>query len=259
MHITELVKAASNRMQADFELSRKKFGSPVDIGADRVNILKDFLTKYLPRYYGFGNGEIIDSYDNRSGQVDIIICNQYHPFTYNEEGLGLFLAEGIDWAIEVKSNLITELEQGLLQVKRIKRLKKKPQKGDIAYSGSSIIHRNQIPCLLFGYQSPSIGTLRGNIKRLASQLQLSKEEMPDAVASLSEGIIYNKFEGDSLYVKVDGKDIYGIIGLELKNETLLQMLVFLSEYPAHMAYQSPLILGYASFPEDVPVHCDQLQ
>ena len=151
MSIEELIKAASNRMQTDFELSRKKFGSPVDIGADRVNILKDFLSKYFPRCHGFGNGEIVDTYGNMSGQVDIIICNEFHPFTYNEEGFGLFLAEGVDWAIEVKSDLATELKQGLTQVKRTKVLKKSPRVGDEAFSSSTILHRNQIPFFYLFY------------------------------------------------------------------------------------------------------------
>lgn len=257
MSIRELIKAASARMQADFELSRKKFGSPVDIGADRVNILKDFLTKYLPRYYGFGNGEIIDSHGNRSGQVDIIVCNQFHPFTYNEEGLGLFLAEGVDWAIEVKSNLATELTQGMLQVKQVKGLRKEPAKGDMAYSSSSILHRNQIPCLLFGYQSSSIGTLRNTIKRLASQLGLSKEEMPDAVVALNKGIVFNMSEGDSLEIVASGVRRYGIIGAELKEDTLFQMLVFLSEHGPNIIYQSPIILRYATFPTKASMYLDE--
>lgn len=257
MPIRELIKAASDRMQVDFELSREKFGSPVDIGTDRVNILKDFLANYLPRYFGFGNGEIIDTYDSRSGQVDIILCNQFHPFTYNEEGLGLFLAEGVDWAIEVKSNLTTELEKGMLQVRRIKGLKKKPQEGDMARSSTSIIHRNQIPCLLFGYESPSIGTLRDNIKQLVSRLQLSKDEIPDAVVVLNKGIIFNISEGDSLKIEVGGNRKYGIVGMELKEDTLFEMLRFLSEYMPQMVYQRPIISRYAPSPMKAPTYFDQ--
>jgi len=257
MPIRELIRAASDRMQVDFELSRKKFGSPVDIGTDRVNILKDFLAKYLPRSFGFGNGEIIDTYGNKSGQVDIILCNQYHPFTYNEEGLGLFLAEGVDWAIEVKSNLTTELKQGMLQVKRTKGLKKKPLKGDMAYSSSSVLHRNQIPCLLFGYQASSIGTLRDNIKHLALEMQLSNEEIPDAVVVLNQGIVFNISEENSFTIEVAGKKKYGIVGVELKEDTLFQVLIFLSEHMPRMIYQSPIISRYATFPMKAPTYFDQ--
>jgi len=257
MLIKELIKSASVQIQADFDLSRKKYGSPNDIGADRVNILQDFLVKYLPRYYGFGNGEIVDTHDNRSGQVDIIICNQYHPFTYNKEGLGLFLVEGIDWAIEVKSNLSSELEQGLLQVQKIKRLKKHPQTGDMAFSSSSAIHRNQVPCLLFGYQSPSIGPLRDNVKRLVVKLGLTEEELPDAVVALNKGIVFNTYEGDSIYVVIDGIKRYGKIGVELKDDTLFYTLVFLSEHTPHTLYQNPIILRYATFPSKTIVHHDK--
>ena len=257
MSIVELIKAASDRMQEDFELSRKKFGSSVDIGADRVNILKDFLTKYFSRRHGFGNGEIVDTYGNMTGQVDIIICNEFHPFTYNEEGFGLFLAEGVDWAIEVKSDLATELKKGLAQVKRIKVLKKNPRQGDEAFSSSTILHRNQIPCLLFGYKSPSIGTLRDNIKRIASRLKLSREEMPDAVVVLNEGIVYNLSEEDPVKIEVDGDKKYGIVGIEFKEDTLSEMLIFLSEHMPQMRFQSPIITRYTDFPKKAPTYCDE--
>jgi len=256
MSISELIKVASSRMQMDFELSRKKYGSPVDIGADRVAILKDFLVNYLPRYYGFGNGEIIDTDGNRTGQVDIIVCNQYHPFTYNEEGLGLFLAEGVDWAIEVKSNLATELKHGMLQVKRIKGLKKKPAKGDMVYAHPKILNKNNICCLIFGYDSPSIGTLRDNVKQIASQQGLSEEEMPDAVVALNKGIVFPLSEGDPLYIEVEGVKRYGIIGVDMKDDTLFEMLLFLSEHAPHIVYQSPIISRYSASRTKYPMYLD---
>ena len=113
-------------------------------------------------------------------------------------------------------------------------------------SGGTILHRNQIPCLLFGYQSPSISNLRVNIKRLASKLQLSQEEMPDAVITLGKGIVYNVFQGDPLVIKIDDVTKCGIIGAELKEETLFQMLIFLSHHAPQVVFQNPIILNYAT-------------
>jgi hypothetical protein len=255
--IRELIKAATSRMQDDFGLSKKKFGSSVDVGADRVNILKDFLTKYLPRYYGFGNGEITDAYGNQTGQVDIIICNEFHPYTYNAEGFGLFLVEGVDWAIEVKSNLTTELKEGMLQIKRIKGLKKEPTKGSMVFSSGSVLRRKQVSCILFGYDSPPIDKLSDKIKQLVSQLELSTEEIPDAIVSLNKGIVFNVFEGDPLKIEVNDVKRYGIIGAKLEEDTLFEMLAFLSTHAPHIIYQHPIILRYGANLNEVPLYFGQ--
>lgn len=245
-------------MQGDFELFRKKFGSPTDIGADRVNVLRDFLSMYLPRCYGLGNGEIIDTHGSRSGQVDIIVCNQFHPYTYNQEGLGLFLAEGVDWAIEVKSNLATKLEEGMLQIKRIKALRKQPVRGEIPSPRPDVIERMNISCLLFGYDSPSIATLRKNIKRIASNRGISEHDLPNAVVALNKGLVLNIPRGDSrMGIMLDVMWTHGIIGVDLKEDTLFQMLIALSERLTHTMEDSRIILRYASFPEGTRIYSDK--
>jgi len=123
----QIIDIESEKMQVRFNEASKKYGASIDIGQHREQIVAEFLREYFPVTYNFGKGEIVDSYNNRSNPIDIIICNQYHPFSISKTDLGVFFAEGIAAAIDVKSDLAStsELERSLKQIQTVKKLKRK--------------------------------------------------------------------------------------------------------------------------------------
>jgi len=219
------------RLKLAFKEASTKFKTPEDIAQHRENAIKNFLREFLPPTYVLGKGEIIDTNGIRSRQIDIIICNQYHPFTISSSGYGLFFAEGVACAIEVKSDLSTreELKQAILQVQSIKKLERKPL-GDLMYGSEYDLERmRRIPSIIFTYQSPPLDILKQNVKEMQDELKIPTEETVDAIVSLEKGIIYNiKDERDKLMIVVKGERRLGLVGVLHEEETLKSFLLYLS-------------------------------
>lgn len=76
-----------------------------DIGANREDIIRDFLLRHLPRRLTATLGGQIISYDGReSGQVDVIVSNDL-GVRFEENQKTFVTAESIAGAITVKSSL----------------------------------------------------------------------------------------------------------------------------------------------------------
>jgi len=159
--LDNLLNQSLQQLKLAFKVASEKFKTPEDIADYREDAVRKFLKEFLPPTYILGKGEIIDSNDNRSSQVDIIICNQYHPFTVSRSGRGLFFAEGVVCAIEVKSDLSSkeEVKRALIQMQSVKKLERKPL-GDLMFGSEYDLERTRrIPSIIFTYQSPSLSTL----------------------------------------------------------------------------------------------------
>lgn len=230
--LDNLLNQSLRRLKLAFNEASEKFKTPEDVAQHRENAVKEFLKEFLPSTYMLGKGEIIDSKGIRSRQVDVIICNQYHPFTISSSGRGLFFAEGVVCAVEVKSDLSNkeEVKQALLQVQSVKKLERKPAEGDLMFGSAYDQERmRRIPSIIFTYQSPSLSTLKLNIKESYEELKIPIEETFDAVVSLEKGIIYNiKDERDNLMITVTGERKLGLVGVLHEKETLRSFLLYLS-------------------------------
>jgi len=246
--LDNLLKQASQRLKLAFKEASERYKTPEDIAHYREDAVRNFLKEFLPPTFMLGKGEIIDSKGNRSSQVDVIICNQYHPLTISSSGRGLFFAEGVVCVIEIKSDLSNkeEIERAVRQVESIKKLERKPTKGDLMFGSEYDQERiKRIPSLIFTYQSPSLSTLKLNIKESHEKLKIPIEETLDAVISLEKGIIYNiKSERDKLMITVAGERKLGLVGIEHKEETLRSFLLYLSHIiPVEVRF-TPIIRLY---------------
>jgi len=244
--LDNLLNQSLQRLNLAFKEASEKFKTPEDVAQHREDAVRNFLKEFLPLTYMLGKGEIIDSTDNRSRQVDVIICNQYHPFTISSSGRGLFFAEGVVCAIDVKSDLSNkEIKRALLQVQSIKKLERKPTRDLMFGSIYDQERMRRIPSIIFTYRSHSLSTLKLNIKEFYEELKIPIEETFDAVVSLEEGIIYNiKDERDKLMIIVAGERKLGLVGVEHKEETLRSFLLYLSHIiPAEVKF-IPIIQLY---------------
>jgi len=92
----------------------------VMIGSAREFLVKRVLKSVLPSIIHTGSGRIIDSKNNCSKQIDIIIYDSRFPIFEIESGIGLYLIEGVISCIEIKSTLTkTELNKALDNSKSI--------------------------------------------------------------------------------------------------------------------------------------------
>ncbi len=217
-------------MRHQFEVGRAKFGHSGNKGANTETILREFLREYLPRRYGIGHGEIIDSKNGRSPQTDIVIVTDEHPFTFTADQPGLFFVEGVFGLGEVKSVLTTqELEKTIANALKFRDLKCDPRGMTMLLSMNDSDHKRFVrnpPYFLFAFETQMAKeTIR---QRLIAQ---SKRSI-DAVFILNQGAIVDCHDGKgSLQLtQPDGTNAQGWNYLPGSN-TLAHLLLWLSIIP----------------------------
>lgn len=104
-------------------------GTPQEV-ADRreASFVSSFISKYFPFPFRVVKGNIIDSYGSRSNSIDCVMLSQSHPFTIDPKNdkASIIFADGVDFVIEVKPKLDTdvELNRVLEQIRSVKKLKR---------------------------------------------------------------------------------------------------------------------------------------
>ncbi|NOI60513.1 DUF6602 domain-containing protein [Vibrio coralliilyticus] len=94
-------------------------------GYGRESLAKDFLSSHLPNMIDFFTGEILDSEDNRSSQIDLILYGSHCPKLPLIDDFHLAFVDAVLAAIEVKSNLDSKQMQSCMKAsERLKRLKR---------------------------------------------------------------------------------------------------------------------------------------
>ena len=82
-------------------------GTPQEIADRREELFHSFFIKYFPFPFRITKGNIIDSYNNRSASIDCVILDPSHPYTIDAKNnkASVILADGVDYAIEIKGTL----------------------------------------------------------------------------------------------------------------------------------------------------------
>lgn len=192
--------------------------------------MRDFLREYLPRRYGVGHGEIIDSKDGRSAQTDIVIVTDEHPFTFTADQPGLFFVEGVFALGEVKSVLTSqELERTIANALKFRELKCDPPGMTILLSMNESDHKRFVgnpPYFLFAFDTQMAKeTVR---QRLVGQGTRSI----DAVFILNRGAIVDCGDGKGCLqlAQTDGTKVQGWNHVPGSN-VLAHLLLWLSLIP----------------------------
>lgn len=95
-------------LKAESDCAANLVGHPVLIGDAREFIIENVLKRILPPAYEIGRGQIIDSDDKKSRQLDIVIARSDSPALALPGGDKLYLLESVLATIEVKSHLDAE-------------------------------------------------------------------------------------------------------------------------------------------------------
>lgn len=152
-------------------------------GFGREALINEFLKTHLPDQIEYLTGEILDEFDTRSGQVDIILQSKYFPKIPLLSDIQLVFADAVMAAIEVKSDLNTQhLEKSLDQFVKIKSLKRQTK----IEGGVNALSLEKIPCIIFAFKGLSRKTLIANIKKYAKDRKISIDLCaPDIVVVLN--------------------------------------------------------------------------
>jgi len=132
-------------------------------GVGREALITQFLNTNLPSLVEWKTGEIIDCYDKKSGQVDIVLQSVSSPRIHLYNNSQISLADAVIATIEVKSTLTTaswdessHLKNALVTFQKIKALHR-DHKLNVT-DPSHHPHKNT-PCILFAFSGPNPETL----------------------------------------------------------------------------------------------------
>jgi hypothetical protein len=103
-------------------------------GTERELFVRSFLAQVFAPMHRFGTGDITDAYQERSGQVDIVVPfpETALSFPLYPEGPRLFLAEGVAAVIEVKSDVANQWGEVLSTAEHVKKLRRRFRRQNIA-------------------------------------------------------------------------------------------------------------------------------
>lgn len=103
------INAQQARLLADLEEARSKFAQGTDRGTAGFEVpCREFLRKHLPRRLAVGQGEVIDSEGRESGQTDVVILDDDHPFDVDPDRPSLAFIEFVAAAGELKTTLTSD-------------------------------------------------------------------------------------------------------------------------------------------------------
>jgi hypothetical protein len=94
-------------------------------GDANEQIIRDILSKFLPKKYSIGSGIVIDKDGNNSKQMDIIIYDSlYQPSVFSQTSSVLFMVDSVYMTIEIKTLLdIQSMGEAINNVTSVKQLK----------------------------------------------------------------------------------------------------------------------------------------
>lgn len=193
------LRARKEILRAEYELS-KELKSARNLGDVRELFVHNFLAEHLPTKINYGRGEIIDSTNANTGEIDIILYRDDSP-VLSIGGSDVFLCEGVYAAIEVKSNLSNlknkEIVSAIDKLIKVKNLKRKLEfaltpidKSKQATTTYPIDLR--LRSYLIAFEGPTMDTLRKKLEATYAERGLKLFDMPDLVIVLNRGYVCKK-------------------------------------------------------------------
>ena len=250
--LRERIAILERQMLLRLDEIRQKYSHPGNKGANVEVIVRDFLREFLPPTNRIGHGEVIDSHDNISSQIDVIVTNEYHPFLNDLSAPSIFFIEGVACAGEVKSILtLTELESTLEKCCSFKSLQVEKQNGMTVRANPEDIARfvDNRPFFLFAFESQSpIDSIVNRVDEYNRDHKLELTQQIDGIFILGRGYAINFGTGKGAFQfrTPEGKSLPGLIGV-LSNgdgEVLYKFLAWYSACTPRVEIPNSLMLTY---------------
>ena len=243
------IAAAEAQMKAKLNEIRATFAQSGDKGVSAEDIFREFLRKYLATRFRVGHGEVIDRNGKRSGQTDVVIVSEDHPYTFTEDQPGLFFIEGVSAAAEIKTNLTsTELDESLKRSHMFKLLESDIGEGTITHANLSDIERFSKcpPWFLFAFETQlSLSTIKANIERFIEQEKIEKNRLADAIFVLDRGWVINFGDGKGALISKtpEGRSVEGWVWKD-SDSVLFVLLGWLHAVMLKMIRFKPVLIKY---------------
>jgi len=229
--IEQYLLKQSEILNAEFSKIKLICGDSDVKGGQNEKVVAEFIKKnYNSNFVSIGV-EIIDSYGNRTDEIDVCINNDYQPFSA-EFGQPL-IAEGIDFVIQVKKTITTqEIDRIVKNCKRLKGLKRKPNKDDkfLGSIGDVEYLVTRIPYIVVASDSQlTLETIAQKMNECYGRANF--EEQPDVIFVLDRGFVINFREGKGKsWTFENGKKIIGFCVVHSADKTLFEMVRYIHSH-----------------------------
>lgn len=195
-------------LSKQFELVRAKFSHSGNKGANVEEIVRSFLSEALPNNFSVGHGEIVDSFGERTGEVDLVVFkNDLQPFVSDCRLPNIFIIEAVMAIGEVKSILDAEKLKAVVEsCKKCKHLVIKPNKGDQKFTNEEDAQRFYDRRAYFLYSFDTKMDIQTLIDRLNElQINLDISQQIDAIFMHDKGVIVNFGSGRGAFQRRNGE------------------------------------------------------
>lgn len=222
-------------------------GTPQEISDRREGVFKTLIAKYFPFPFRVTKGNISDSSGKRSASIDCLVLNPDHPYTVSDEGnFSVILADGVDFAIELKPALMSkvEIERALVQIRSVKKLRR------ARFGGlNSDPLTKTIPSIIFSnesYVDPLL--LLESIVDFYQREGIKRDEQFDIIAVNNRFIVLNCRSGSYMAPR-SGILPAGLYVIALGENTLACLLMYMNTLPLSSPRLSNSVLSAYLKPE----------
>jgi hypothetical protein len=230
--IRELIGAQQAQILARLQEARAKFEQGGNICDGLEAAFREFIDGHLPRRLSVGHGEVVDGSGRRSGQTDVLILDEDHPFRLDPAEPGLALIEGVAAAGELKACLTSDaLEKVIAASARFKALEAEEPDGAVIYAAPSDKPRFYEHRPYFAIAAESELKLETVGERLAKADVKTEGQILDAIYCLDRGWVINCGDGRGAFQfrSPDGTSHPGWVIREIPpEEVLFDFFVWLS-------------------------------
>jgi len=230
--LDNLMSSVAKQMQASFEGLTSLIEHKGAKGTAHEDIIRQFLSDYLPEAFEIGTGEIVNLSGNRSDQTDLIIFDRLNcPKLVQAGDIRVYPAEGVLAVIEVKSTLDSDsLVDSIENIIHAKELKKSAyyRTGNIVNTwmmyGKTYEH---FPMMgyIFAYESIDLDLLVRKLDEKNISLGIPPEHQADAICLLDKGVIAHVNNEQKLISWAEPTDLEtgeaNVTGVKTKHSLLL--------------------------------------
>lgn len=124
-HLGDIFRTLAHQMQELFSETLRNVDHPLEVGIARERLLVDYLRRFLPERYGIDNGFVIDSKNNVSKQIDVVIYDKVISPVFEIPGkINYFPCECVVAVGEVKTTITDRktLSDALSKLKSVQEL-----------------------------------------------------------------------------------------------------------------------------------------
>ncbi len=236
-----MLKVKEEQLRSNLDEARATFSHTGDKGDHVEAAARQFLKAHLPRRFDIGQGEVIDTHEARSGQLDIVVSDDNQPFSFPEGSPGLYLVEGVIAVADVKSLFTTEeLDDVVKKANRFKHIEKLQAKGELALGKNPatdpFYHRPPFFVLAFD-NNVSPQTIVDRL-RDSEEGNVVPHRCVDAIFLLGQGFAINLGNGTDVmrFKTVDGREVQGWVWIP--SESVLSDLLLWLASTEHRTFRS---------------------